>query len=349
MSKCYRCNGWSDGGLCSACRRNEEIARNNLEIARNNLEEQREIAENQIAEQERIAYEANLNSFKIKILNVILLSVTKPIEAKASASIILNNSTFKNNIEWFWSDVWDSHFLRDVYFEKTLQPLFENVDHHDFFEDLRLYNRVVYNHIQAWINQFDESTKWHKLILPKYLDYHHEFQANEAIAQTERANSHAKYVQRENIKRRCINLVAILYSFLSGIVWVYVGWFAFKNIQNTEYALPSTTGTVSAIIIYFIACIFHIKKPFGNNYLQSYSIITVAIIIYMSWGTVNDSRIHVGIVIAGVISIYIPVINNIFGIVARSFIYSAIAAGCSWVGGYLVDAIFLWFSHSHIS
>ena len=186
MYRCNKCRGYheSGGGLCPACRRNDELADEQRNIAY-------DLADAQEQSNARLQHDAHLKNVISKLLDLAIESVEDSNKAEKKVKIIMKSALFTDNEYNFFPEIKANVFLADCYY-KTRLSLRPSLDALKELPDYAL------RYIPEWERSSDVSVYSEK-ILTLYEVYQAEFDA-ELKAEEKKKEKERKKAETEQKK-----------------------------------------------------------------------------------------------------------------------------------------------------
>jgi hypothetical protein len=350
-----------------------DIARQQMEeqrdIADQQIEEQREIARQQVEEQRDIAKEANLNAFKLRFVDVAIQAASEPEKATAAALIMMRNTTFSENIPWFWGDVFRSKFLHDLYFNEALAPLLEEGDAVDYLDTFDLQ---VIADSESWLQWSSNDSDWNRVALPKIRHYKkvlqqrkdedrqrlEDYQAQQAILAEDNHRSNLR-------KSRRVWLLSSMVTLIYGAIYSASGWMVYQKWVAAGYLHQGpgsgqiAVGTAGVIFLSILLVtrgkiresaadsIQRVFQPDHFDGIAGLAFAASAVIAWKFWSLATDTRIHVAMLASVVIVPFVPLVRDLLALVSISIIAGLLACLSAFSGGAATGVLVSWISRDH--
>lgn len=365
MGQCNRCNGWMDGyGICPDCRRNDDLA-----------EEQRSIAYEQAAEQERIQRqvqeEAHLNEIKRKLLDHAIEGLEDRDAAAQKVAVLMRGSDFSGNLNWFWDDVSANAFLTDVYFGIALEPLAsKNMSES---EAIKLFDSLDYRArgvLAVWLNEQPADSSWQKKALPLYRAYE-KVQRNREIEQKKQnEENQRRYEQqqkeneanrsKEAARQQAIDKAIGFRSGLAAIVatGLFIAGFILAGFLKLPLWMNSANyAAVAAFAALFLFCvfsIFSISKSYCNDWLKNgfvedefkwiiywAAVVLMLFLTWRSWGSLEGPA-RFALLGAAFGLPFVPLLRGAIGSFAIGVAGGLISLIVSYLAGGILSGVYGW-------
>jgi hypothetical protein len=369
MGQCSRCGGWNDGyGLCPECKRNDDLA-----------EEQRSIAYEQVAEQERIQRqvqeEAHLNEIKRKLLDHAIEGLEDRATAAQKVAVLMRSSDFSGNLAWFWGDVSANAFLSDVYFGIALGPLTstgmsENsaVNHFDSL-DYRVRGAVG-----PWLEKQASDSAWTQKALPFYRAYqqvlhtrqieqqkeNEESARRSAEQQAEYEKQRAKEAAEWRSKERSVGFWSALGAL--GTTGIFLGGYVFGGslklatwLADSNYAAVSVYGLLALVGLFVM---FGSARDYTCDWLKNGDVREVKLLVYWSavllilfltWRSWNSTEgpVRLALIAAAFGLPFVPLLRGAIGSFALGIAGGLLSLLASYIAGGILSGIFGWIMTSN--
>jgi hypothetical protein len=365
MGQCNRCNGWMDGyGLCPECRRNDDLA-----------EEQRSIAYEQAAEQERIQRqvqeEAHLNEIKRKLLDHAIEGLEDRETAAQKVAVLMRGSDFSGNLNWFWGDVSANAFLTDVYFGIVLEPLTSR--NMSESEAIKVFDGLDYRArgvLGVWLDKRPADSSWQKKALPLYRAYE-KVQRNREIEQkkqNEENQRHYEQQQKENETHRAKEAArqqAIDRSvgFRSGLAAVaatalFLSGFVLSGFLKLPLWMNSANYTaVAAFAVLLLLCVFFlfsIARDYCSGWLRNgyvdddfkriiywAAVVLMLFLTWRSWSSL-EGPVRFALIAASFGLPFVPLLRGAIGSFAVGVAGGLISLIISYIAGGILSGAYGW-------
>jgi len=355
-------------GVCPECRRNDELA-----------EEQRSIAFEQAAEQERIQRqvqeEAHLNEIKRKLLDHAIEAVEDKESAARKVSVLMRSSDFSGNLHWFWPDVSGNEFLTDIYFSDVLDPLISQSLSED--SAIKLFDGLDYRVrgvVGSWLEQQASDSAWSKKALPLYRAYQQVLQRREieqqkeneesarrsAEQQAEHEKQRAKETAEWHSKERSVGFWSALGAL--GTTGIFLGGYVFGGslklatwLADSNYAAVSVYGLLALVGLFVM---FGSARDYTRDWLKNGDVREVKLLVYWSavllilfltWRSWNSTEgpVRLALIAAAFGLPFVPLLRGAIGSFALGIAGGLLSLLASYIAGGILSGIFGWIMTSN--
>lgn len=387
MATCYICGGWKEDGLsiCPACKRNqdlideqESIASNQQRQAEEHEAEMRSIAEEQTAEQERIANESHLNEIKRKLLEITVEGVSDPKTAAKKALVIMRSSDFVGNVGWFWPSIARNDFLKNTYLSDLFCEVDEVTDAADFFDPM---DGDVYLDALDWIDSNQTLIPNGSIVANKLAEYEEiqtkreiekekQEEKDRKIAEEKQSSAKLKEIKKK-ATRGALGLVAsglfivsaipVAWSIISKWIqaWNHGGnpkdWSVMLSVAGSS-PLSSGVAVWTALILYLLGLLLGVKAVWkgvdernedNKTMHQLFAFVGAVILTVYFWNQFTDSRYHVAMVAACLIIPFVPLVRIALASLGGSISLAYVMVIPAWIVGWIAGTLTGWFTKSH--
>jgi hypothetical protein len=338
-------------------------------------EEQRSIAYEQVAEQERIQRqvqaEAHLNEIKRKLLDHAIEALEDRATAAQKVAVLMRGSDFSGNLSWFWGDVSANAFLSDVYFGIALEPLTSQGISES--EAVKLFDGLDYRArgaLEAWLDKQPADSSWQKKALPLYRSYERVQQSREIEKrkrdeanqrryeqqQKEDQANRAKEAARQQAIDRSIRfrsrLAAVMATgiFLSG--FVLAGFFKLSLWMNS--ANYSAVGVFAVLLLLCVFFLFTMAQDYCNSWLKNgyvddefkltvywASVALVLFLTWLSWGVI-EGPVRLVLIAAAFGLPFIPLLRGALASFSLGVAGGLLSLLASYIAGGILSGIYGW-------